>query len=213
MKIALFGSTGFVGKVLLEKALQQGFQVITLARSPEKLGALKDKVEVIQGDIFQPDKIEECLQGVKAVLSTVPPEARTEDPGKYERNMDEIIRLMKKNGVRRLVHIGGAAHGGGENEQWSLQRRLLRLFLNLTWKPGLFAKQLEWEAMKRSGIDWTLIRPPRVIKGKSVGKLAADDKKLIGAAVNVNDLAAFMLEQIESKEWIGRAPLVSTIKR
>lgn len=38
MKLALLGSTGFVGKVLTIKALAQGHQLKVLARSPEKLG-------------------------------------------------------------------------------------------------------------------------------------------------------------------------------
>ena len=38
MKIALLGSTGFVGTVLLKKALAQGHQLKVLARSPEKIG-------------------------------------------------------------------------------------------------------------------------------------------------------------------------------
>ena len=37
MKIAILGSTGFVGKVLLEKALENGYQPKTLVRNPEKL--------------------------------------------------------------------------------------------------------------------------------------------------------------------------------
>ena len=38
MKIAILGSTGFVGKTLLAKALERGYQVKTLVRDPEKLG-------------------------------------------------------------------------------------------------------------------------------------------------------------------------------
>ena len=33
MKIAILGSTGFLGKVLLEKALNAGYQVSTLVRN------------------------------------------------------------------------------------------------------------------------------------------------------------------------------------
>ena len=38
MKIAMLGSTGFLGTVLLEKALNAGYQVRTLVRNPAKLG-------------------------------------------------------------------------------------------------------------------------------------------------------------------------------
>jgi putative NADH-flavin reductase len=210
MKIAILGSTGFVGHVLLEKALDNGFQIKTLVRDPEKLGALKDKVDFIQGDISQLEKVNQCIAGVAAVLSTVPPEAKTKEPEKYGLLMQELVRLLKINGVKRFIHIGGAAHDGGENENWTFGRKLLRLFLNLTWKPGLIAKKLEWEVLQKSEIDWTLLRPPRIKNGKSNGEIIADEKNLASLNIYVEDLVEFILKQIESKEWIKRAPLVAS---
>ncbi len=212
MKIAILGSTGFVGRVLTEKALGKGFQIKALVRNPDKLGAFKNKVEFIQGDISQINKLDECLFGVQAVLSTVPPERNTQDPEKYAGIMEDLITSLKKNRVNRFIHIGGAAHEGGENEKWTFKRRLLRAFLNLTWKQGLIAKHLEWETLKKSDIDWTLVRPPRIVKGKSIEKIIADDKILAGLKVYVDDLADFMLDQIESEEWSKKAPLVSSMK-
>jgi putative NADH-flavin reductase len=212
MKIAILGSTGFVGRVLTEKALGKGFQIKTLVRNPDKLGTLKNKIEFIKGDISQLDKLDECLSGVHAVLSTVPPERNTNDPELYARIMEGIINSIKKNGVKRFIHIGGAAHGGGENESWTFKRKLLRAFLNLTWKQGLESKRLEWETLKKSDIDWTLIRPPRIVKGKSAEKIIADDNNLKQVKVYVDDLADFMLEQIESDEWSKKAPLISSLK-
>jgi putative NADH-flavin reductase len=212
MKIAILGSTGFVGRALTEKALGKGFQIKSLVRNPDKLGTLKNKVEFIQGDISQLDKLDECLSGVQAVLSTVPPERNTHDPQKYAKIMEDLINSIIKNGVKRFIHIGGAAHGGGENERWTFKRKLLRAFLNLSWKQGLIAKRLEWETLKKSDIDWTLVRPPRIVIGKSNEKIIADDKNLTQPKVYVDDLADFMLDLIESKEWSKKAPLVSSLK-
>lgn len=47
MKIALFGSTGFVGKELLEKGIEQGHQFKVLVRNPQKLGEFAKKVEIV----------------------------------------------------------------------------------------------------------------------------------------------------------------------
>ena len=87
MKIAILGSTGFLGKVLLKKALDKGYQVKTLVRNSEKLGDLKDKVEFIQGSMDQTDKLEETVAGTEAVLSTVPPQRNTKEPEKYQTRM------------------------------------------------------------------------------------------------------------------------------
>jgi hypothetical protein len=52
--------------------------------------------------------------------------------------------------------------------------------------------------LKKSNLDWTLVRPPYIVSGKPHGAVAADEKNLAKTRVNVEDLAAFMLEQITS---------------
>ena len=211
MKIAVLGSTCFVGKVLLEKALEKGYQVQTLVRNPEKLGMYKERVEFIQGDVFQTDKLEETVRGTDVVFSTVPPEGNTKEPEKYAKVMEDVIAVLERHAITRFIHIGGAAHDGGVNEHWTLGRRFLRVFLTLVWKPGLVPKQLEWDVLKKSHIDWTLVRPPRITKGEPTGNLLADEKNLARIQVNVEDLANFMLEQITSETWIKKAPLVASV--
>lgn len=212
MKIAILGSTGFVGKVLLEKALEKGFQVKTLVKNPEKLGTFRERVEFIQGDVSQTDKLEETVNGSEVVLSAVSPEENTKEPEKHAKVMEDLVEVLERNSISRFIHIGGAAHEGGVDENWTFGRELLKLFLILVWEPGLVAKQLEWEVLKKSNMDWTLIRPPRITKGESKGNLAADEKNLVRTQVNVEDLTDFMLEQITSEKWIKKAPLVASVK-
>jgi nucleoside-diphosphate-sugar epimerase len=213
MKIAIFGSTGFAGKVLINKALTGGYQIKTLARYPEKLEAIKDKVEIIKGSVFEPLSVEATIEGTETVLSTIgPPPGKPCDPREYENAMRNIVGSMNKFGVRRYIHIGGAAHEGGENESWNFNRKLLRLFLSLGSRNILIAKQLEWEVLKASDLEWTLIRPPRIANEKASGKISADEKNLESLKVSVEDLTDFIMEQITSKEWIRRAPLVSSSK-
>ena len=211
MKIAILGSTGFLGKVLLKKALDGGYQIRTLVRTPDKLGEFKDSVEFIQGSIVEVDDLEETVRGTEAVLSTVgPPQRNPGKPELYEKAMEDLVAVLESQNIKRLIHTGGAAHLGGENENWDMRRRLLRLFLILVAKPILVAKQLEWEVLKKSDLDWTLVRPPRITEGELTRNVLADEKNLAGMQVNVEDLASFMLEQITSKKWIKKAPLVAS---
>ena len=212
MKIAILGSTGFVGKILLEKALEKGYQVKTLVRDPEKLGVYKERVEFVSGDASQTDKLEKTVVGTDAVLSTLPPIINTNEPELSGQSFEELVAILERNAIKRFIHIGGAVHGGGANENWTLGRRILRVFLNITGKPVLIAKHLEWDMLRKSNLDWTLVRPPRVINGKQDGYLFADEKNLASVQVNVEDLAEFLLAQIASRKWIRKAPLVATAK-
>lgn len=86
------------------------------------------------------------------------------------------------------------------------------MFLNIVGRPVLVAKHLEWDRLRESNLDWTLVRPPRITKGKPIGPFVADEKNLASVQVNVEDLAEFLLEQIASRKWIRKAPLVATAK-
>ena len=52
MKIAVFGATGIAGLRLLQVAIDRNIEVKALVRTPDKLGILSDKIEVIKGDYF-----------------------------------------------------------------------------------------------------------------------------------------------------------------
>jgi putative NADH-flavin reductase len=211
MKVAILGSTGFVGKVLTRKALAAGYQVKTLVRSPDKLKGISDDIEIIEGSVFDPEAIEATIEGTKVILSTVgPPQRNPGNPELYEKAMKDIVRIMDKHGIKRYIHIGGAVHQGGENEVWDFKRKFLRLFLNLFGKQILIAKHLEWEVLKLSDLDWTLIRPPRIANEPSTGSISVDEKYLRSLKVSMEDLTDFILQQISSKEWIRKAPLISS---
>jgi putative NADH-flavin reductase len=211
MKIAILGSTGFVGRVLLERALEKGHQVKTLVRDPEKLGAYKERVEYVSGNASQSYKLEKTVVGTDVVLSTLPPIENGKDPDKSAMVMEDLVAILERNSIKRFIHLGGAVHGGGTNENWNLSRRLLKMYLNVVCKPVLIAKQLEWEVLRKSNLEWTLVRPPRIMKDKPIGHLAADEKNLPSGQVNVEDLVDFLLTQIHSEKWIDKAPLVATV--
>jgi putative NADH-flavin reductase len=214
MKVAILGSTGVVGKILIHKAVADGYQVKTLARNPEKLEDISDKIEIIQGSVFDPSAVEATIDGTEAVLSTIgPPQRNPGNPELYEKAMKDIVRIMDNHGIKRYIHIGGAAHQGGENEVWNFNRKFLRLFLNLFGKQILVAKHLEWEVLKSSDLDWTLIRPPRIANEAASGSISIDEKNLKNLKVSVEELTDFILQQISSKEWIRKAPLISSGKK
>ena len=211
MKIAILGSTGFVGKKLLERALDRGYEVKTLVRTPEKLGIFKERVEFIQGNVFNAIDIEKTVKDTDIVLSTIgPPQRNPGNPEKYRKTMENVANILEKQKINRYIHIGGAAHLGGENESWSVSRRFLRLILLLFSRPILAAKEMEWDVLKKSNLDWTLVRPPQIIKGTSKGRLIADERNIARTKVNVEDLANFILDQTTSNKWVKKSPLVSS---
>src|SRR5947208_1838731 len=69
--IAIFGASGQTGKQLTEQALKQGYQVKALVRNPDRLAGRDPNLQVIQGDLTDPAKVEETVRGTQAVLSVI----------------------------------------------------------------------------------------------------------------------------------------------
>jgi putative NADH-flavin reductase len=180
-------------------------------RDPERLGEFRGRVEYVVGDATDPEAVGSAVAGSEAILSTIaPPKRNPGNPLRYERAMRNIVSAMETAGAMRLIHIGGAGYAVGEAEQWTMKRRFLRGGLSIFAKSILEAKWLEWQVLKNSTLDWTLIRPPVISATAPAGRLVADERLLPEITVNLLDLADFMIQQIASQDWIRKSPLVSS---
>lgn len=68
-KIAIIGGTGKVGKRIAAKALEEGYQVRMLVRNPEKVTLRDDRVEVLEGDVQNPEDIQKLLIDCQVVIN------------------------------------------------------------------------------------------------------------------------------------------------
>lgn len=208
MIIAILGSTGFVGKILVKKALEAGHQVKALARSPEKLGDLKDQVEVIQGDMFEPAALQALIQDVDAVISVVgPPRTERHDSNQHANAMRLIVNAMKAANVDRIITIAGAA-AKVPGKRMGIRQRLLRVLLLRIATDVIKTKDIEVKILSESGLKWTIIRPPIIKSDGPSGGLDASEDDLRGMTVNVYDLVDFMLSLLQDSSWEGKAPIV-----
>ena len=64
--ILVTGATGYIASLLIPRLLEQGYGVRVMARQPEQLKgrAWYSSVEVIQGDVTQPDRTAAALNGI-----------------------------------------------------------------------------------------------------------------------------------------------------
>ena len=71
--ILVTGATGYVGGRLVPRLLAAGYRVRCLARDPTRLQgrAWLDQVELVQGDILQPDSLAAAMRDVWVVYYLV----------------------------------------------------------------------------------------------------------------------------------------------
>ena len=113
MNLVIFGSTGGVGRQLVELALAQGHAVTGFARDPAKLDIKHANLKVVQGDVMDFASVERAVQGQEAVLSSLGAGMKSTIRSEGTRH---IIRAMEKAGIRRFVSLSTL----GVGDSWEM---------------------------------------------------------------------------------------------
>ncbi|BDD06165.1 NAD(P)H-binding protein [Aureibacter tunicatorum] len=209
-QITIFGATGFVGKKLIRLAIERGYKIKALARSKNKLKEFESKIEIIEGDYFDLNKIDEAIHGSSAILSTIGPplKAKGIDESKYHDSLNHLINRLEKKGSTKFINISGAAIKFPD-EKLSFKRKALRLMLNLMAQQMINVKDGELEILTNSNIDFISIRPPMI---KDIqGEYSVNDNSLVSMSVGVDQICNFMLDNIDNDQWRRKAPLIGNI--
>jgi putative NADH-flavin reductase len=210
MQITILGSTGPIGKAVLNEALKSGYKVKVLVRNPDKLDNLKGKVEIVKGNLLDALSVEKALEGSQAVINLSGAVNEPDQIDKFQKIGKILIEKMKKQGITRLINISLAVINLPQ-EKLDFKRKLLKVMVNLFYKQK---KQIQEVVMNiilgDKDINWTFVRPAMVSNKAGTRKVLADDKKMPGTTIMLEDLGMFMVEQITSTEWLKKAPLVAS---
>lgn len=71
MKIAVLGATGQTGMNVVSQALDKGHSVKAIVRNPAKMTINHANLEVVEGNIFSAESLQEHFTDVDAVISTL----------------------------------------------------------------------------------------------------------------------------------------------
>jgi putative NADH-flavin reductase len=206
MRILLLGATGRIGSLCLDAALEASHDVVAVLRQPDRIAA-DDRVELIAGDVRDARALSRAADGVQAVIAALGPRSNTPDEeAVLEQGMRTIVAAMGTAGVRRVVALSGAGVTIPDDERPAIDRFMSKLVGRFA-RHVLGAKQREYEVLAASGLDWTALRPPLVTDGAAAG-YRLDLRLTPGARVRRVDVAQALVDQLEDRTYLGRAPFV-----
>lgn len=208
MRVAVFGATGRTGRLLVEQALGAGYGVTAFVRHPSKLGVEHERLSVVKGDVLDGERVDAAVSEADVVLVALghvkgsPENVQTEGT----RN---IVEAMWRHGVRRLVSLTGAGVRDEEDRPKLVDWAILALLAPL--QPAVLADaRRHVEVIRESGLDWTVVRAPRLTDGPRNGRYRAGYVgRESGMKVSRADVAEFMVAQLGDGAWIRRMPVVS----
>ncbi len=173
--ILVAGATGGVGQLVVAKLLAQNYSVRILTRNEDKArNMFGDRVEIKVGNILEPatfnepDALGEALQGVSQLIcctgTTAFPSLRWDFTNLWQ--PINTPRAVDGEGIKNLVTAASSdlarfvfVSSCGVLRKDKFPFKLLNAF-------GVLDAKLEGEqAIKNSGIPYTIIRPGRLIDG------------------------------------------------
>jgi uncharacterized protein YbjT (DUF2867 family) len=132
--ILVTGATGHVGRQVASQLLQTSSAVRALVRNPDA-ASLPNGVEMVRGDLSNPDTLKTCLTGVEAVFLMWPFPTPKAAPA--------VLDVISKH-ARRIVYLSAMS---------------VRDDLERQHDP-ISALHAEIEHLiEQSGLEWTILRP------------------------------------------------------
>lgn len=205
-KIAIIGANGKAGKYLIKQALQEGYFVRILTRSPDKIEISHQHLEIIQGDARDVFTIRRLLQDCKAVINTVGQPKK--ESYIFSSVTNHVLEVMKKYNIKRYILVsGGSLDVQGDKKRFvnRLGAKLFRLFL-----PKMMDdKYKELQMIQSSDVDWTIVRLPFVVEGEGTGQIKESVIDLMGIKIQNGDIASFLIQQINDDTYNRKCPFIS----
>lgn len=208
MKITVFGATGLTGGHVLSQALEQGHEVTALVRDPSRVSLSHPRLTVLGGSPTDASDVERCVRGAEVVIHCLGIGGKGD--GKPTTLVSDSVKVvltaMMKHGVRRIVCMSNVGAGGSGT--WFANRIVLPLFVR--WLlPIIEDKDRMETALLTSSVEWVSVRLPNIVEGPAKPLRISNDGRGIGLSITAASTARFLLQQVNSSEWVRSAPSIS----
>jgi uncharacterized protein YbjT (DUF2867 family) len=204
--VAVLGATGRTGRLVVAELVRRGVPARILVRDGAVAGFGPD-VQVVIGQARDPRSLQQLVSGADGVVSALGP--RKGDRTLHSDVAPLLVAAMRAAGVARFVGISGAGMdvpGDAKSPRDRLISATMRRFAG----SAVQDKAGEYVVWAASGLDWTLVRPPRLTDapgGSRVEHAAHTSPR--GTAIGRADLAAFVVDCVQQRAHVGEAPLVA----
>lgn len=192
MEITIVGGHGSIAMLMHPMLIESGHQVRGIIRKKEQTDDLrKVGVEPVICDIEEADDISEAVGDVDAVVFAAGAGPGSGAERKWSVDRDGAIKLIeaaKNNGINRYVMISAM---GVDNPRGN---EVFRAYLN--------AKAEADEALRNSGLYYTIVKPGRLTDESGTGKVTID-RDLPSGKIPREDVATVLTNVLEMPETAG----------
>lgn len=208
-KLLIIGATGGTGRQLVSQALERGYAVTALVRNPVKLQIDHPQLKVVQGDVLDASSVAAAMDGRDAVLSALGHKRFFYPTRILSEGTRNIVRAMEANNVSRFVCQTSLGIGDGA---WRMGVYYTFFTIPVVLPFYFWDKTRQERIIAESKVEWVIVRPGMLSNARGRGRYRHGFQ--IGnyfwtVRISRADVAAFMLDQLESDMYLHTAVGVS----
>jgi putative NADH-flavin reductase len=201
--ILVIGTNGGIGKQAIDIALKAGHHVTALLRNPANLTLTHPNLEIVKGDIMQPDSFERYVANKDAIISAIGVRGgflADKPTTLYSRGNANLLQVMKKSRTGRIFFISASAVEISPVLPFFI--RLVAKYIVQKLLRHMYADLRAMEDLvKTNNADWTIIRPPRLSDRPATGHYRIAINSFLKNCLNISraDVAHFMINNITNE--------------
>jgi putative NADH-flavin reductase len=191
MKLTVFGATGGIGRQLVEQGLRLGHEMTAVVRRDVDVPG----ATVVRAALDDAAALEAAVAGRDGVLTALG-QRKGGPPTVQAEGARAAVAAMRATGVRRIVSVDAAGRVADRGDSL-LMRAVAKPIVQRVLKAN-FEDLAEAERILRaSGLDWTLISPPRLTDaGHRPYRTVVDRNVHGGRTLSRADVADAMLKSV-----------------
>jgi putative NADH-flavin reductase len=209
--VLIIGASKGIGLETLKQALAAGHSVRALARTARSIPVKHIHLTKIDGDALDLAAVRRALAGADVVIQSIGlsigPELILNPVQLFSEATRILVAAMKEAATRRLICVTGFGAGDSRGRGGLLYDTVSCLLLGRAYED----KDIQEQIVRRSGLEWTIVRPVILTNGPKTGTYRAltdaGDWRL--GFISRADVADFLVKQIDDNRFLGATPVLS----
>jgi putative NADH-flavin reductase len=208
MNITIIGASAGIGLETVKRGLSRNHSITTLSRSEIDIKENKS-LNMILGDATSKADLLNSIQNADALIVTLGTGKNMKTTTLFSDFAKLIIEIHGENKIEiPLIFVTG--FGAGESKNYVPW--LVQMFLKYLLKDVYADKTKMEEIITNSDLNWTVVRPGRLLDKELTEKYRIENKLFKGikiSGINRADVADFLIKQAENQTELKKYIAIS----
>ena len=208
MNITIIGASAGIGLEAVKRGLDRNHSITTLSRSDIEIEE-KKWLKVIIGDATNKADLLSSIQNADAIIVTLGTSKNMNATTLFSDFAQLMVEIHKENKID-IPFIFVTGFGAGESKNYVPW--LVKMFLKYFLKDVYADKTKMEEIVTNSDLNWTVVRPGRLLDKELTEKYRIENKLFKGiniGGINRADVADFLIKQAEEQTELKKYIAIS----